>query len=278
MAAPKHPNPYLLLDGYRIGQVRESIREPLGNTCASPGAGDREALGTVVEHARDDEVSLGYRLVETGRDGLVDSFIDCLDRLDPGAHVDRAERSAVGGDTEVRSDRLRVDEEAVRDERRVDVVQGVHDALDRDASQRPAAERDVEAFSREIACLRVMDGEPHLLALLDRQGGACRLDVLGLGIEGVDRRGTGCGESRQPTFAAADVEHAFAVEADETRDRGRLDSGFVEPFHLVLRLVCLDGRAARAVLLRLAARVFEGGAGVRIDELAGLDPLEAMTL
>jgi hypothetical protein len=30
--------------------------------------------------------------------------------------------------------------------------------------------------------------------------------------------------------------------------------------------------------LRLAARVFELGSGVGVDKLAGLDPLEAMTL
>jgi hypothetical protein len=35
------------------------------------------------------------------------------------------------------------------------------------------------------------------------------------------------GEGRQPTFAAADVEHALAIEADELGDRGRLDSDFV---------------------------------------------------
>jgi hypothetical protein len=33
-----------------------------------------------------------------------------------------------------------------------------------------------------------------------------------------------------------------------------------------------------AELLRFAARVFELGAGVRVDKLARLDPLEAMTL
>jgi hypothetical protein len=44
------------------------------------------------------------------------------------------------------------------------------------------------------------------------------------------------------------------------------------------RLVGLDGGAAGAELLRFAARVFELGAGVGVDELAGFDPLEAVTL
>jgi hypothetical protein len=48
--------------------------------------------------------------------------------------------------------------------------------------------------------------------------------------------------------------------------------------HLGPRLVGLDGGAAGAELLRLAARVFELGACVGVDELAGLDPLEAVTL
>jgi hypothetical protein len=42
--------------------------------------------------------------------------------------------------------------------------------------------------------------------------------------------------------------------------------------------VRLHGRASRSELLGLAARVFELGAGVGVDELAGLDPLEAVTL
>ena len=44
------------------------------------------------------------------------------------------------------------------------------------------------------------------------------------------------------------------------------------------RLVGLDGGAAGAELLRLATGVFELGAGIGVDELAGLDPLEAVTL
>jgi hypothetical protein len=46
----------------------------------------------------------------------------------------------------------------------------------------------------------------------------------------------------------------------------------------VARLVRLDGGAAGAELLRLATRVFELGAGVSVDELAGFDPVEAVTL
>jgi hypothetical protein len=41
-------------------------------------------------------------------------------------------------------------------------------------------------------------------------------------------------------------------------------------------LVGLEGGAAGAELLRFATCVFEFGAGVGVDELAGLDPLEAV--
>jgi hypothetical protein len=44
------------------------------------------------------------------------------------------------------------------------------------------------------------------------------------------------------------------------------------------RLECLERRSPRAELLRLAAGVLELGAGVGVDELAGLDPLETVTL
>jgi len=42
--------------------------------------------------------------------------------------------------------------------------------------------------------------------------------------------------------------------------------------------VGLDGGAAGAELLCFAARVFELGAGVGVDELTGFDPFEAVTL
>jgi hypothetical protein len=45
-----------------------------------------------------------------------------------------------------------------------------------------------------------------------------------------------------------------------------------------LRLVRLQCRAAGAELLRLAPRVLELRTGVCIDELTGLNPLEAVTL
>jgi hypothetical protein len=74
-------------------------------------------------------------------------------------------------------------------------------------------------------------------------------------------------------------QHPLALERDQLGDRRRLDPVVIASLHsLRPRLVRLDGRATCAELLRLAPRVFELGAGVGVDELAGLDPLEAMTL
>jgi len=83
---------------------------------------------------------------------------------------------------------------------------------------------------------------------------------------------------RHPT-AAADLEHAFPVERNERGDRRRLDPLVVAPLDsLGTRFVGLDGGAAGAELLCLATRIFELGAGVGVDELAGSDPIEAVTL
>jgi len=230
-SASKHAEAYMLIDGHVVAHGRQSVGERLRHACPSPVAGDLQAVRPVVERAPDDQRSLDRPLEEAGGDGLGDARVDGANRLEPLLHVERSQLVAVGGDTWLRTDRLRVDEQAAGDERVVDVAQGVHDALGRDASQRPAAQRDVEALAREIERLRVVDGEPDPLALLARQRAARRRHILGVGIERVDRRGTLGGEGRQPTFAAADVEHTLAVEADELRDRGRLDSELVADLH-----------------------------------------------
>jgi hypothetical protein len=220
-----------LIDGYLIAYGCEMGGERWRHACSPPGADDLEAVRPIAERVSDDKRSLRSLLEETGGDGLGDALVDGVNRLDPLAHVERSELVAVGGDARLWPDRLRVDEEAAGGEGGVDVAQSVHDALDRDASQRPAAERDVEALAREVERLGVVDGEADTLALLARQCTARRCHVLGVGIERVDPRGALGGEACQPTLAAADVEYALAVEADELGDRGRLDSGFVPPLH-----------------------------------------------
>jgi hypothetical protein len=173
---------------------------------------------------------------------------------------------------------LRVDEDGVGGERGVDVVQGVHDALDWDTSQRPAAESEVESFPRDVERFGVVDGEAHAMTLLACQRRPRGCDVLAARVEGIHKRCAVGGECCQSPFAAADFEHALAPERNERVDRRRLDPVLVAPLHsLERRLVGLEGGTAGTELLRFAPGVLEGGAGVGVDELSGLDALEAVS-
>jgi hypothetical protein len=171
----------LLIDGYLIAYGCESIRERLRHVCSPPVADGLEAVRPVVERVPDDERSPVCLPEETGGDGLGDALIDGANRLKPLVHIERSELVAVGGDAGMRPDRLRVNEQAAGDEGGVDVAQGVHDALQRDASQRPAAEPDVEALAREVERLGVVDGEADPLALLARQ---CTRDAATFSVLG----------------------------------------------------------------------------------------------
>ena len=113
--ASKHAEAYLLIEGYWIPYGCESSGEWSRHACSLPGSGDFEAVGAVVEGAPDDKRSLDGPLVETGVDRFVDVLIDGVNRLDPLAHIERPELIAVGGDAGLWSDRLRVDEQAVKD-------------------------------------------------------------------------------------------------------------------------------------------------------------------
>jgi hypothetical protein len=123
-----------------------------------------------------------------------------------------------------------------------------------------------------------VDGEADTAALLVVECRARGDDVLRIRVERVDGAGT-CGrEGGQAARAAADVEHALVVERDEAGDRRRLDTVLVAPLHrLCVWLVRLQGRSARAELQRFAPGVLELGARVGVDELSGLDPLEAVS-
>jgi len=87
----------------------------------------------------------------------------------------------------------------------------VHDdALGLEASERPAAERDVEALALHVERLGAVDPEA------DESCIDCRLRLL-------DARGSLGREPGQPTFSAARVENPGAVERDDRLDPLRLD-------------------------------------------------------
>jgi hypothetical protein len=98
-------------------------------------------------------------------------------------------------------------------------------------------------------------------------------------IEAIGQRPIRTAPAPQTPYGRSRLEHAFPVERNERGDRRRLDPLVVAPLHsLGTRFVGLDGGAAGAELLCLATRVFELGAGIGVDQLAGFDPLEAVTL
>jgi hypothetical protein len=108
----------------------------------------------------------------------------------------------------------------------VDVMQSVHDALDGNASQRPAAERDVKATLRPLQLLGSVHPEydPPVAGALSRF-----LDGVGVGVERVDVRRMPRGELRQPALPATDVDDALATQVDDAGDRGRLRALAVAP-------------------------------------------------
>jgi hypothetical protein len=244
----------------------------------APVAGGFEALRSVVESVHDGKPLFVLDFKQAGIDGFEDAPVDGADRVKPLAHVERTKFVPVSGDTGVRGDWLRVHEDPARGEGGVNVAQSVHDALERDASQRPAAERDIESLARKIESLCIVNAKPNAPRLLFGERRASGRDVLGTRVEGVDGRAMcGC-ERGEATLSATDVEDALAVERNKCCDRGDFDPRLVATVHRLprVRLVRLEGRAAGTVLQRLAARVFEGRAGISVNELAGLDPLEAV--
>src|SRR5206468_5992171 len=109
-----------------------------------------------------------------------------------------------------------------------DASQGVDHALRLDASERPAAERDIEALALDVERLGAVHPETDPLGVRRCPG---LLHALGIRIERVDARGPRCRVRGQPTLAAADVEDAGALEREELLDASRLDLVQVRDVH-----------------------------------------------
>jgi hypothetical protein len=113
----------------------------------------------------------------------------------------------------------------------VECAQGVDDTLDVDASQRPAAQGDVEVFALNIQRCNVVYREPRSASLLSRQGRAGLGDTVRIRVERVDVSGNvGC-EEGESTLTATDVEHPLPFEPYEGRDRARLHARRVASVH-----------------------------------------------
>lgn len=182
----------------------------------SRGYGDE--LGAIVVLVGDDVPALPLQCVQALVDRLPHQAIDRGDRLRPLGHVERADHADPGLERRMRRDRLCVDDEASWDQRAMDLARGVYDALRLDASQRPAAQREVEATPLHVERVRVVDAEGDALAQLARK--------RRLGLERA-----GCGEPRQAPFTAADLQHPRAIEVRDFEDRGRLDAVGIAQLH-----------------------------------------------
>jgi hypothetical protein len=171
--------------------------------------------------------------------------------------------------------RLCVDDLAIGRQRVMQCAQDVDHALNWNASQRPAAQGDVEPLSPNVQGSGIMHGEFDAPCLLSRERRVRPRDALFIRVECIDvLRNVGC-EGRESTFPTADVDHTGSFESHERCDRARFRSCFVAPMHL--RADSLDRRSTRAELLRFPACVFELRPRVRVDELAGLDLLEPVS-
>jgi hypothetical protein len=106
---------------------------------------------------------------------------------------------------------MHVEQYAFRDERLMDLTQGVHDALRLDSSQGPAEKRDLERGSlRQV--LGGADLESNAFGELGRRRGSRRGDLLLFGIDSENAPGPRRVQPREPAVSTADLEHIRAVE------------------------------------------------------------------
>jgi hypothetical protein len=164
-------------------------------------------------------------------DHLSRESVDLLNQRAPRAHVELAELAASGFDRRARRDGLRVDDEAARFERCVDSVQGVHDVLGRDTSERPAAEREIEPPTWDVEGLGVVGGEPNAVAQLARERRPGLGHSVGVGVKRVDVRPLRGRERRQPSAPQPTLEDSLPGEVDHRGDRRWLGAAGIATLH-----------------------------------------------
>src|SRR5205085_10957672 len=109
----------------------------------------------------------------------------------------------------------------------------VHDALKRNTSQRPAAQRQVEPPPPDVKCLGAARSEPSAPTKLTRHRGSRLGYRLTIRVKRIHRRGARGRERRQPSGAAADIHHPLPVELDGSGDSSRLDTLPITPMQPV---------------------------------------------
>jgi hypothetical protein len=166
------------------------------------------------------------------------SAVQAADRRYPSPQVSSAQLNPAGGHARARGDGLRINDDASSNQRAVNVAQGVHDALNGDASQLPPAQGHVEPLTRRIERLSIVDTEANASALVGRERGAGGSDTLAAGIEGIHRGSVLRGHHRQPPLATSNIQHPRRIERHQLENPRCLDPGSVTHVHVpTLRLV-----------------------------------------
>jgi hypothetical protein len=158
-----------LVYGHPLRDCSDARAHGLRDPRAAPAAHGLDQRGAALERVGHDELPLRLDHVQAGFDRLGDELVDGIDRLAPLAHVERPQLAGAAIDRRVRRERLGVDQQAPWNQCRMNSSQGVDHALERDASQRPPAEREVESPTGHVQCLRAMDREADAVANVSRE-------------------------------------------------------------------------------------------------------------
>src|SRR5437588_3221059 len=114
----------------------------------------------------------------------------------------------------------------------MDSPQSVHDALERNTSQRPSAQRQVEPPPPDVERLGAVRGEPDALTKLARHGGSRLGDQLTIRIKRIHRRRARRRERCQPPRPTADIHYPPPAEFDDSGDSSRLDTFAITPMQI----------------------------------------------
>jgi hypothetical protein len=191
-----------------------------------------EQLLYLVEVLQHVELDLRLERVEACPDRLFQPSLGvrqvCGDEL---GLLEDADRAAAGLDLFL-GYRVQVDHRSARDEKLVDVAQGVHDALTFDSSQRRGEQGQVEARPWGVGLGRPDNREGHALGEPRGQSDASIRDPIGIRVDAENgRSGVRVAEGQSPV-AAAELQHAKAVHGRESRECRRLRAlGVYPPSH-----------------------------------------------
>ncbi len=175
-----------------------------------------------------DELTLACE--EAAVDGLVARLGDCLGVRPELGFVEPPDETAPTYDGGVGEQRLEIEQEAPRGQARVDLLEGVHDALDGESSQGVGEERDIEVGVRgRLEVEGAADLEPNDLGEIRRDVLAGSRDTIFVWVNREDgARVAPVGEG-QPAIAASELENPCILElAEASNDCGLTTFGVAQ--------------------------------------------------